>query len=218
MQQFLEIISPLTVDVDNITVPGTYDDLNNDIQNISSGSTYDITRDYKFDGKGQTIILQDHVIKISQDNIVINGNGHTIDAGGHQSFAIFKILGNNVTIKDLVFINSQPDSLKGPTLYGGTTCQMILSPISWQGNNGVMKGCSFYNNGAVNGGAVTWDGDNGTIDNCYFENNTAKGVAGALYIGGTNNTVSNCRFVNSSSQLSGEAIYIWTATVKTLIL
>jgi hypothetical protein len=43
-----------TVCVDN-AAPGTYDDLNNDIKNITSGSVYDVTRDYKFDGKGQTI-------------------------------------------------------------------------------------------------------------------------------------------------------------------
>ena len=199
--------NPVTVNVDN-TVPGTYDDLNNDIKNITPNSVYNITRDYKFDGKGQTIILNDRIIVISQDNIIINGNGHTIDAGGSQNFAIFKITGNNVTIKDLIFINSEPGTIMGPTIYGNARYQKVLSPICWYGNDGVLDNCIFYNDCSVNGGAITWMGNNGTINNCLFENNIARGVGGAIYIGGTNNTISNCRFVNSSSQLSGEAIYI----------
>lgn len=200
--------SQVTADANNVNEPGTYDDLNNDIQNIVPNSTYDITRDYKFDGKGQTIILNDRVIVISQDNIIINGNGHTIDAGGSQNFAIFKILGNNVTINNLKFINSEPGTIMGPTIYDNCRYQKVLSPICWYGNDGVLEGCIFYNDCSVNGGALTWMGNNGTISNCLFENNTARGVGGAIYIGGTNNTISNCRFVNSSSQLSGEAIYI----------
>ena len=195
-------------DVNNVTGPGSYDDLNNDIQKINSGETYNFTKDYKFEGKGQTIILQDRVIVIKQNNIIINGNGHTIDAGGLQNFAIFKILGNNVTIKDLKFINSEPGCLKGPTLYGNTHYEKVLSPISWIGSNGVMQGCVFINDKSVNGGAVTWMGEKGRIDNCIFINNTAKGAGGALYIGGTDTKVSNCQFINSSSQLSGEAVYI----------
>ncbi len=198
---------PVTVNVDN-AVPGTYDDLNNDIKNIAPNSAYNITRDYKFDGKGQTIILNDRIIVISQDNIIINGNGHTIDAGGSQNFAIFKITGNNVTIKDLIFINSDPGTIMGPTIYGNARYQKVLSPICWYGNDGVLEGCIFNNDCSVNCGAITWMGNNGIINNCLFENNIARGVGGAIYIGGTNNTISNCRFVNSSSQLSGEAIYI----------
>lgn len=79
----------------------------------------------------------------------------------------------NVTIGDLAFINSEPGSIRNPTIYDGTHCERILSPVSWKGSNGVLEGCSFYNSCAVNGGAVTWMGDNGTIDNC-FANNTAR--------------------------------------------
>lgn len=188
--------------------PGTYDELSNDIKNIDSNSVYNITKDYQFNGKGQTIILNDRVIVISKDNITINGNGHCIDAGGSQNFAIFKVTGNNVTIKDLNFINSAPGAIMGPTFCSNARYQKILSPISWYGNYGVLENCNFYNDCSVNGGALTWMGNNGTINSCIFENNTAKGVGGAIYIGGTNNTISNCRFANSTSQLSGETVYI----------
>ena len=44
--------SSITIYVDDMAAPGTYDDLNNDIQNLVPGSVYNVTRDYKFDGKG----------------------------------------------------------------------------------------------------------------------------------------------------------------------
>ncbi|WP_407413887.1 right-handed parallel beta-helix repeat-containing protein, partial [Methanobrevibacter sp.] len=187
-------------------VPGSYDDLKEDIENLHSGDVYNFTRDYIFDGNGQTLILQDRIIAINQDNIIINGNGFAIDAGGSQNFAIFKISGNNVTISNLTFANSVPSCIPGPTI-DGHRFERINSPICWSGINGTIKDCNFYNNCAVNGGAMTWTGNNGTIENCRFINNTARGVGGALYIGGVNNTVSWCIFVNSTSQLTGEAIY-----------
>ncbi|WP_407415821.1 hypothetical protein [Methanobrevibacter sp.] len=196
------------ISIDNISIPGTYDDLNTDIQNLHSGDVYNITKDYKFDSKGQTIILQDRIIVISQDNIVINGNGFTIDAGGSQNFAIFKVLGNNVTINNLKFANSEPSTIMGPTIFDNCRYQKVLSPICWEGNDGTIENCNFYNNCAVNGGSISWTGNNGKIDNCQFINSTARGVGGALYIGGANNTISNCIMINSTSQLSGEAVYI----------
>ena len=48
----------LNVIDDNITNFGTFDDLNSDIQSIHSGDIYNITRNYKFDSKGQTIIFK----------------------------------------------------------------------------------------------------------------------------------------------------------------
>ena len=194
-------------DPTNGGVPGSYDDLKGDIENLHSGDVYNFTMDYIFDG-GQRIVLQDNIIAIHQDNIIINGNGFTIDAGGSLNFAIFKVLGNNVTISNLTFANSVPGSMLGPKVHGSYRFDRINSPICWQGNNGTMKDCNFYNNCAVNGGAMTWMGNNGLIENCKFINNTARGAGGALYLGGANNTVSQCVFVNSSSQLSGEAIYV----------
>ena len=189
-------------------VVGTYDDLINDIQSIHSGDVYNVTRDYEFDSNGATLIVPGSIIEISQDDIVINGNGFRIDAGGSQNLAIFKVTGNNVTINNLTFANSEPGAIPGPTICDNYRYTKINSPVCWQGDDGVMKDCIFCNDCSVNGGAVTWTGNSGIIDNCIFINITARGAGGALYIGGANNTVSGCVFINSSSQLSGEAIYL----------
>lgn len=55
----------------NSTVPGTYDDLKRDIENLHSGDVYNFTRNYIFDGANQTLILENRIIVIDQDNLVI---------------------------------------------------------------------------------------------------------------------------------------------------
>ena len=217
----------VTGTVDGSSSPKSFNDLKHAIEhNIRPGDVFNFDADYKFDNrtvpkyilgnslfvhwgsysdilKGiQSSTLVDCVIVIDQDNITINGNGHTIDAGGLDNLTIFKVLGNNVKITNLKFINCMHTS--GFRDGGYTKC---LSPISWKGNNGVMQNCVFFNNSAINGGSLSWMGNNGTIDNCVFINSTAIGVGGAIYIGGTNNSVSNCLFTGAKSLL-GDAIYV----------
>ena len=198
-------------DVSNINTPvtGNFKDLSNDITNIHSGETYNLTKNYTFDN-GNKYLPCSKVIQIKQDNIVINGNGFTIDAGSAcQRFALFDVLGNNVTIKNLFINNSQPDALRGPAIFdGNTSYSKTISPINWEGNNGHLYNCTFSNNVAVIGGALNWRGNNGSIDRCLFINNTATAIGGGLCIGGENNIISNCVFINCTSKLSGEAIYV----------
>ena len=203
-------------------VLGDFDELNNDIQNLSPGDVYDFTKDYSFKGG---IDSTKQFITINKE-IIINGNGHTID-GQHLS-GLFKITANNVKIYNLTFINFEFHgvTIKSPTIdargpkIGGYSTKKTLddkifyiytenySPIQWKGDNGLISGCTFYGNSAINGGALSWSGNNGIIDDCLFIDNIARGVGGAIYIGGTNNTIINSIFINSSSQLSNEAIYL----------
>lgn len=198
---------------EQITVPGNYEDLNHDIQNLQPGDTYNIDMDYYFDNDGKHVIIYPNVIIIGNDNITINGNGHVIDAGG-AFYAIFKVTGNNVKILNLTIINSKPSGINIPSNSPmddpkyRKTYHDVLSPISWYGDNGVISDCKFINNEAINGGAVSWKGNNGIISNCIFINNTARGIGGAIYMGGANNTISSSAFINSFGKLSNEALYL----------
>ena len=198
---------------ENITVIGSYEDLNNDIQNLQPGDTYNIDKDYYFDGNEKIIFVDSNVITIDKDNTTINGNGHVIDAGG-VFYALFKVTGNNVKIFNLTFINSKPSGLIMPMIFPSDDSAFrrnyndVSSPINWYGDNGVIADCKFINNEAINGGAISWKGNNGIINNCTFINNTARGIGGAIYMVGSNNTMCYSRFVNSFSQLSHEAIYL----------
>ena len=194
-------------------VLGDFDELNDNIQNLSPGDVYNIDKDYSFNGE---INQSKQFITIDKDNITINGNDHSIDGQYHSG--LFKITANNVKIYNLTFINfefqgvlittptnSTEKSCDDKTFY---TYTKKYSPIEWLGDNGVISGCTFHENSAINGGALSWSGNNGIIDNCLFIDNIAQGVGGAIYIGGANNSIINSIFVNSSSQLSREAIYI----------
>ena len=216
----VDTAEPITIDgnnhVDNTTEPiinentttGSYDDLKHEIENLHPNDTFNFMKDYSFSGFG----FSDRAIVIKQNDIIINGNGHTIDAGRNDHFAIFNILGANVKINNLTFTNSYsftnsyPTPLRYPTLYN-TQHVPISSPITWNGDNGVMQNCIFSHNIALNGGSLTWKGDNGKIDNCSFVNSTASGIGGSIYLGGINNTISNCTFYNSKSLLN-ESIYL----------
>ena len=179
-------------------------------------------------------IYNERVIVISCDNVIINGNGHTIDAGGilpwkpnrsSEDFSgntgtIFKVTGNNVIITNLTFINSKPynvcdNPLTDSICIGGDSgledavlydAKYVPSPVCWFGDNGTISDCTFSNNKAATGGAINWIGNNGTIKNVQFINNTARIVGGALYIIGSNTIIDNCTFTNSNGML-GENIY-----------
>lgn len=180
----------------------TFDDLQNDIDNLSSGDVYTFNKDYHYADNGSGYASG---IVIDKDNITVNGNGHTLD-GCHLS-SLIKIAGNNVKIYNLTLTNG---NLKNLTVNDDNLFLKFpaLSPIIWQGNNGLIRDCTISDNEGINGGAIRWNGDNGVINNTRFINNKAWGVGGAIYILGTNTTICNSTFRNSSSILTGEAIFL----------
>ena len=182
---------------------GSFDDLDNEIKNLSPGDIYNMDKDYYYKPGDHT---SNYGITILVDNITINGNGHIID-GRNQSL-LLTVKGKNVKIFNITFMNSL--LYKSPTIQGNNyKYQSGRSPIYWEGDNGLISDCLFIGNSAlISGGAITWAGNNGKIDRSMFINNTAGMIGGSIYICGSNNIISNCTFINSSSQICGEAIYL----------
>ena len=125
---------------------GSAKELDMDIQSLSPGDTYNFEKDFylndtKNNGRFYTGIV------IETDNITLNGNGHTIQ-GNNES--IFTVLANNVKIYNLIISNTDN------TRYANdlTSDFYMVSPITWKGDNGLITGCDFYSNCAVNGGAI----------------------------------------------------------------
>ena len=57
---------------------GSFNDLRNDISGLKDGDTFNLTKDYSY-GHGFKYSIEDNdVIKITKNNITINGNGHII--------------------------------------------------------------------------------------------------------------------------------------------
>ena len=158
-----------------------------DLKNLidaATDNTVVLNRDYAW-------TTGDSVITIAADNLVINGNGHIIDAKGESS--IFTITGNNVTINNLTLVN-------GFTMSNGAA-------VSWSGANGTVKNTNFTDNQAQsgNGGGLYVTGDNLTIDTCTFTGNVAK-CGAAIYIKADEADIVSCSFVDNAA-VTGGAVY-----------
>ena len=121
-------------------------------QLVNENDVVELTRDYAYDLDFD--IITEGVL-INKPNLVINGNGFTIDAKGKSR--IFKITESGVTINNVTFINAKYDS-EGGAIYGS-------------GDNSTITSSLFANNTATTGSAVYLTGSNGKINDCIFVNN-----------------------------------------------
>ena len=181
-EKFVEVNSSSDV------IPASYDDLYQDIKNLRPGDNYDIKKDYTIEDCGREL-SKNRIITITADSVIINGNGHTIN-GNNGNFAVFNVIGNNVTIMNLKIANTR---IKNSGNYN-----KVLSAVEWHGDNGVISNCVFDNNHGDDGGAIYWIGNNGLLDNCYFNDNVAN-RGGSISMHGNNNTISNSLFKDSYS-------------------
>ncbi len=127
----------------------------------------------------------------------------------------FDIVGKNVTIKNINFINTS-SSGGGAICYSGddgvvSDCTFSNTnaesggAIYWVDGDGVVSDCTFSNTNAESGGAIHWASGDGVVSDCTFTNITAK-YGGAIYCAGVNDVVSDCTFSNTNAE-SGGAIY-----------
>ena len=151
----------------------------------AEGDVY-LDKDYKFVGTeydydpntGEKFLVVDEKGITINRNLTIHGNGHIIDANNSARF--FNVLGHNVVLKDIVFVNGKDNEWN--------------SPIVWEGNGGIVDNCTFYNCRVnCDGGVFRWDGDSGRITNCNFTDCYAYN-AGAVLWNGNDGTVSNSNF------------------------
>ena len=106
------------------------DSFTNLTDEIKSKDVVDLTHDYKFNNQTDNR----SGIVISNDNFVLNGNGHTID-GKNQS-RIFNISANNVTLNDLILIGGNAE--KGGAIYA--TKSLTLNNVTFINNHASKNG------------------------------------------------------------------------------
>ena len=193
---------------ENIISEDLNDLINNDlnIDNGDNGGIYTIDEDDSFDtfekldrliynspSRYNLILKKDYKCVDAYSNsiridepITIDGQGHTID-GNHMS-GIFYILCNDVTLKNINFVNSKESAI--------TIC----------GERNYIYNCSFINNSAdFIGGAIQLKGSIDSyepyfsgvvIENSTFINNSAS-YGGAIYGYFSNSHILNCIFKNN---------------------
>jgi len=130
-------------------------------------------------------------ISLNRDGIIIDGNGHCIDA--KNKTRIFMITGKNITIKNLILKNSY--CRDGGAIYNKNND--VLNIIKTR----------FVNNSAEkNGGAILNEIGKLNIEYCMFKENNSK------YGGAINNqpdteiSISDSKFFNNHSTVSGGGI------------
>ena len=192
----------------------TFDELRDEIENAPVGATIILSKDnYTYENTAQ--------IKV-KDNLTIDGNYSWFDGSSANMSGLFCIDGDNVVLKNILFINWELEE--------------SYNIIEWFGENGTLSNCIFVNNIAIEG-CVDWSGENGVIDGCYFEydygmdnggairiysdgitvknssfiTNQAINDGGAINILGKSTTIANCTFTNCSSLTgNGGAVYIYS--------
>lgn len=155
------------VDIVGDGATGTFTDLDNEIQNARNG-VVTLTKDYKFDsGKDGKFRMG-----IQTDDIIINGNNHTIDASNLAR--IFTQYSGSVTLKDIKFIN------------GHVANKMNGGAYLLNNGNLTVINCQFENNYAgKHGGAIAvasnYHANPIKITDSSFINNSAQFNGGSIY-------------------------------------
>lgn len=169
------------------TADGSFDEIDEKINNASSGDTISLEGEYSY---------SDNIITVNKD-VTIDGNNKTTLNGG--SNPIMQIYCDNVVLKNLKLINSRG------------------SAISGYGNNILIENCEFINNEPSefnNGGALQFSANNLTIKDCMFENNknpvfvTGNNISiinstfisnseNAVELYGLNELISDCKFISN---------------------
>ena len=124
-------------------------------------------------------------IVIAKDNFTIDGKGHTIDGAGLAR--IFNITSNNVTLKNINFINGNGKTRGGAIYFNGT---------------GTVINCEFHKNYAPYGGAIYIYSEANVTNSKFIENSAEYG--GAIHNEGKSN-INNSKFTENNAN-EGSAI------------
>ena len=207
------------ITLENNVEIGNFTELNDEISKIPDGGNITLKKDYAYNFNDSDY---KNGIVINKDNIVIDGDGHTIDGAGQAR--IFNITSNNVTLKNIHFINGYSNENGGAI--SSTSSLNILNSTFYNNSanksggalyiensfSDCMINSTFINNSAYNGGAIYLN-DRTTNNRIYgyFEGNDAERAGGAIYIKGdsSNNTIASEFYNNRANKASGGAIFFY---------
>ena len=171
-------------------------------------------------------------INLDVDDLVIDGNGHTIDA--QHLTGIFSCNAKNITLKNITFKNGFANTTfkdgiiekDGGAIYNDWDSSLSLKSCSFETNSSEffggaianrgslsLKSCNFEGNSSkgqhANGGAIRNCGSL-SVESCSFKDNFSKNRGGAINNdGGDSLHLESCNFDGNFSDMEGGAIYNW---------
>ena len=198
---------------------GEFYDLLIRIHETPEGGVLILDRDFEFtSGFNKGILIS--------KSITIDGAGHTLN--GHQLSRIFNITADNVTIRNVKFMNGNAFGRYFAKIVGG-------GAIYWNGDNGYLFNCSFIDNfgrgieddpfdkskisidenGNIwygirmrpmgsktnEGGAIVWNGTKGTVSKCVFIGNSVgyPNTGGAICWRGDDGKIIDSKFLENDA-------------------
>ncbi|WP_409199629.1 beta strand repeat-containing protein [Methanobrevibacter sp. DSM 116169] len=186
----------LVFSVSLVSAEGNFTSLQNQITNANEGII--INQNYTYSESNDNT-LKEGVI-INKDNFVIDGNNYTIN--GDNKARIFSITGDNVTIKNLNFINGiilklgYVNGMGGAIYNSGNNTTLIDNVFS-----GNLAQSQYY----IGAGGAIYNVGNLNINGGKFTDNTATS-GGALYNEKGNIIINNVEFISNNCD-EGGAIY-----------
>ena len=153
-------------------------------------------------------------IEINDDNLIIDGNGHTVD--GNRKTPLLNVNDSEVTLKNIIFKNGFSECSGGAIINNGDltieSCEFLDNSSDDYGgaiyNNSKLfiKDSSFMENRADYGGAVYIDSDSIlNLKSSVFKSNSSEFEGGAIY-NKAKLAIDNSSFIDNAS-FKGGAIY-----------
>ena len=193
--------------------PGTFEDLQAEINNAPAGSVLNLTRDYN----GH----EGAVVNLNKD-LTIDGQGHTINCLNAKGCRAINSNNGTITLKNLRIINANdPDTMGVGTITISGSAQYTIENCTFEKNyaksisairNSVdktltIKNSTFNSNTAKSGGAIYSNGkiivENSVFDSCKGEDSDSTGGAIHIHSGGI---IENSIFKNNFAGYNGGAI------------
>ncbi|MBQ6628503.1 MAG: Ig-like domain-containing protein [Methanobrevibacter sp.] len=188
------------------------------IANADDGSLIKLDKDYVYtegiDNKIGVAISGKH-------DLVIDGNGHSINGMGKSR--VFLVYGDSsdITFKNMNIVGGYTDDgADGAGAYlearnvDFINCTFLNNiangygsgaALHVNGKNAKVIDCSFINNSHLysSGGAISWANGEAYIINSLFENNTALFTQGGALMMHSNGNIVNCTFIRNSAGHAG---------------
>ncbi|WP_321423213.1 FN3 associated domain-containing protein [uncultured Methanobacterium sp.] len=182
--------------------PGNYSSLNNSVQSTGTGGTLTLDRDYTYNNVTDSNFSSGG-ISVSKD-MVIDGDGHTIDANrGTRAFTVSNNV--NLILKNLIITNTV-----NTAIYLGTGSKLEIINCTFINNTGSTFSTIYMPNNSgdtlnlVNSTFINGSGQfaiqisktgSATVTGCNFINNTGTGSTN----GGIFNVISGTLTLNNST-------------------
>lgn len=185
----------------------------------SSSIEIKLENNYAFNETTDSAFIESGGIHITDHDLLIDGQGHTIDLGSKIRF--LNVESRYIVLKNLNIINGYSQSSGGAIYMNESTCEIINCTFkdNLADNSGgainidhgtcIISNSTFINNTALSGsaGGANVDSGRGIVKNTTFINNHAKNSPATQGGGGTYGftTILNCTYIGNSAKMGGAA-------------